>query len=70
MTTTKSRRKLKSMRIKGKVYDPMPRNPVCAPRVRSHSARASDARAFNTISLNSSNRKVKILKSGKKKITF
>lgn len=67
----KSRRKLRPMKVVGaRVYDPMPHNPVCAPRVRSHNARAFDARANNAIALNASGRKVRVLKSGKRKITF
>lgn len=67
----KSRRKLRSMRVVGaRVYDPMPRNPESAPRVRSHNARAFNARANNVIAMNASNRNVRVLKSGKRKITF
>lgn len=66
----KSRRKLKSMRVKGKVYDPMPHNPVCAPRVRAHNARGLDLRAGNPINITSSARKVRVLKSGIRRITY
>lgn len=68
----KSRRKLRPMKVVGaRVYDPMPRNPESAPRVRStHNVRAFDARSVNVIAVNASNRNVRVLKSGKRKISF
>ena len=66
----KSRRKLKSMRVKGKVYDPMPKMPHDAPRVRSHAGRVYQPRMFTYIDMNTSNRSVRVFKSGKKRVTF
>ena len=66
----KSRRKLKAMKVKGKVYDPMPRSPHCAPRSRATTGFRADPRSVTTIALNASGRKVRTLKSGKRKITF
>ena len=65
----KSNRKLRSMRVKGKVYDPMPRNPVCAPRVRSHDARITYARP-NAIQVTPMARKSRVLKSGIRRVTY
>ena len=65
----KSRRKLKAMKVKGKVYDPMPHGPTCAPKVGVTCAKTTYARP-NAIALNASGRKVRVLKSGKKRISF
>ena len=65
----KSRRKLKAMKVKGKVYDPMPRSPKCAPKVGATCAKTTYVRP-NAIALNASSRKVRVLKSGKKRISF
>lgn len=74
-TNNKSRRKLRSARVNGKVY-PLQKlagayRDMGAPRVRStNNARAFDARANNAIAVNASNRNVRVLKSGKRKLTF
>jgi hypothetical protein len=65
----KSRRKLKSMKVKGKVYDPMPHNPTCAPRVRSHDARAAYARP-NSIQVEPMARRSRVLKSGTRRVIY
>ena len=66
----KSRRKLRPMKVKGKVYDPMPRNPECAPRSRvTHNSRA--ARVISYVpSVENNLRKLRVFKSGKRRITF
>ena len=67
----KSRRKLKSMRVKGKVYDPMPRMPTtpCAVNTCSRT-RAFNARSVNTINIDTQTRKVRVLKSGVRRVTY
>jgi hypothetical protein len=65
----KSRRKLKARKVAGKVYDPMPRGPKCAPRARATTG-VRDERTYNVIALNASNRKVRTFKSGKRRIIF
>lgn len=67
----KSRRKLKSMRVKGKVFDPMPHNPTtpCAVNACART-RALDIRAGNAINATLPVRKVKVLKSGIRRITY
>ena len=68
-TNNKSRRKLRSMRVKGKVWDPMPKMPHDAPRVRSHNARVTYARP-NAIQVTPMARGSRVLKSGKRRITY
>jgi hypothetical protein len=66
----KSRRKLRPMKVIGaKVYDPMPRNPESAPRVRSHNARVTYARP-NAIQVTPMARGSRVLKSGIRRITY
>jgi hypothetical protein len=68
-TNNKSRRKLKSMRVAGKVYDPMPKMPHDAPRVRSRDERVTYARP-NAIQVEPMARKSRVLKSGIRRITY
>ena len=68
-TNNKSRRKLKSMRVKGKVWDPMPKMPHDAPRVRSHNARVTYARP-NAIQVTPMARGSRVLKSGIRRVTY
>jgi len=68
-TNNKSRRKLRSMRVKGKVWDPMPKMPHDAPRVRSHNARVTYARP-NAIQVTPMARGSRVLKSGIRRITY
>ena len=70
-TNNKSRRKLKSMRVKGKVYDPMPRMPTtpCAVNTCSRTRQAL-ARSVNTIHIDTHTRKVRVMKSGKRRISY
>jgi hypothetical protein len=65
----KSRRKLKPMKIKGKVWDPMPRNPVCAPRARIRNERSTYTRP-NPVQIESMARQSRVLKSGIRRITY
>jgi hypothetical protein len=67
----KSRRKLISMKVIGKVYDPMPRSPTtpCAVNACSRT-RAFDARSVNTINIDTQTRKVRVLKSGVRRVTY
>ena len=69
MTRLKSRRKLRPMKVKGKVYDPMPRGPTEAGKVRATCSKTTYDRP-NAIALNASNRNVRTFKSGKRRITF
>ena len=72
MPKLKSRRKLRPMKVKGKVFDPMPR----APSTPTHAARVThtrklDVRGFTIIpSIEQNLRKVRVFKSGKRRITF
>jgi hypothetical protein len=66
----KSSRKLRPMKVKGKVYDPMPRNPECAPRVRSHNGRKFDARMVTYVQVEAQARKSRVLKSGIRRISY
>ena len=68
-TNNKSRRKLRSMRVKGKVWDPMPKMPHDAPRVRSHNARVTYARP-NAIQVTPMARGSRVLKSGIRRVTY
>ena len=65
----KSRRKLRPMKVKGKVYDPMPKMPHDAPRSRATTGFHAPLRSVTYIALNASNRNVRVFKSGKKRIT-
>lgn len=70
MSNIKSRRKLRPMKVTdAKVYDPMPRNPVCVPRVRSRDVRVTYARP-NSIQVETLARKSRVLKSGIRRVTY
>jgi hypothetical protein len=68
-TNNWSRRKLRPMKVKGKVWDPMPKMPHDAPRVRSHDARVTYARP-NAIQVEMVARKSRVLKSGIRRIVY
>ena len=65
----KSRRKLRPMKVKGKVYDPMPHNPVCVPRTRVRDVRVTYTRP-NAIQVEPMARKSRVLKSGIRRVTY
>ena len=69
-TTIKSRRKLRPMKVKGKVYDPMPRHPTTVARVRSRDGHAFDVRMTTYIQVETQARKSRVLKSGIRRISY
>ena len=68
----KSRRKLKSMKVVGaRVYDPMPRAPKCVARARvCANTRTYEVRATTYVQVANPARKVKVLKSGVRRISY
>jgi hypothetical protein len=66
----KSRRKLKAMKVAGKVYDPIARNPTCAPRIRI-CANSRELRIVNIISMGDlTGPKRKVLKNGTRRVIY
>lgn len=70
MTRLKSRRKLRPMKVKGKVYEIAPR----APSTPTHACRVGNVRKPEIHSyipsVENNLRKVRVFKSGKRRITF
>jgi hypothetical protein len=64
----KSSRKLKPMKVKGRVYDPMPHAPT-SPTHSCVCTHTRATRAYGHIDLTRT-RKVRVFKSGKRRITF
>ena len=67
----KSRRKLKAMKVLGKVYDPMPRMPTSVARTRAcANTRGFEVRATTSIHIDVHTRKSRVLKSGIRRINY
>ena len=69
-TNNWSRRKLRPMKIKGKVYDPTPHHPTTVARVRTRDGHAFDVRMTTYVQVETQARKSRVLKSGIRRITY